>query len=188
MGAAVAAMSVVVVVSNILVHFPLNDWLTCAAFTYPVSFLVTDLANRAFGPARAARVVLAGFAVGVVMSAALSDWTPFAAPDMFSRVALLTATASGSAFLAGQLLDIAVYRRLRRSTWWHAPLVSSTLASAVDTLIFFYLLFGVFFAEWGLDWVSYGIGDFAVKIAMALALLGPYRMLMARYAPLPGAA
>ncbi len=174
-------MSAVVVVSNILVHFPINEWLTWAAFTYPVSFLVTDLANRSFGPARAARVVLWGFAVGVAMSAVFSDWTPFAMPDMLSRVALLTAVASGSAFLAAQLLDIVIYRMLRRSAWWRAPLVSSAIASAVDTLIFFWLLFDLFFPEWGFDWVNFGLGDFAVKVAMAVTLLVPYRMLMGRY-------
>ena len=115
---AIGAMSAVVVVSNLLVHAQINDWLTWAAFTYPVSFLVTDLSNRAFGPARAARVVLWGFAVGVVMSAVLSDWTPFAMPQAFSEQALLTAVASGSAFLTAQLLDILIFRLLRRSAWW----------------------------------------------------------------------
>ena len=98
-----------------------------------------------------------------------------------SRVALLTAVASGSAFLTAQLLDIVIYRMLRRSAWWRAPLVSSAIASAVDTLIFFWLLFGLFFPEWGLDWVNFGLGDFAVKAAMAVTLLVPYRMLMGRY-------
>ena len=87
-----------------------------------------------------------------------------------------------------QLLDILIFRLLRRSAWWRAPLISSAVASAVDTLIFFWLLFGVFFPEWGLDWVSYGIGDYAVKASMALVLLVPYRVLMARYAPPPAAA
>ena len=186
--AAIVAMSAVVVISNLLVHAPINDWLTWAAFTYPFSFLVTDLSNRAFGPARAARVVLWGFAVGVVMSAVLSDWTPFSMPQAFSEKALLTAVASGSAFLMAQLLDILIFRLLRRSAWWRAPLISSAVASAVDTLIFLWLLFGVFFPEWGLDWVSYGFGDYAVKASMALELLVPYRVLMARYAPPPAAA
>ncbi len=183
--AAIAAMSAVVVISNILVHVPINDWLTLAAFTYPVSFLVTDLANRAFGPARAARVVLWGFAIGVAMSAVLSDWAPPAMPDAFSRVALLTAVASGSAFLTAQLLDIGIYRLLRRQAWWRAPLVSSAVASAVDTLIFFWLLFGLFFPEWGLDWRSFALGDYAFKALMAITLLVPYRMLMGRTAAAP---
>ena len=184
----VAAMSAVVVVSNVLVHFPINDWLTWAAFTFPFAFLVTDLSNRAFGPARAAKVVVAGFAVGVVMSAVLSDWTPFEAPNVLSRVALLTAAASGTAFLTGQLLDIAIFRLLRRGAWWRAPLVSSAIASAVDTLVFFWLLFGLFFPEWGLNWVLFATGDYAVKALMALGLLFPYRLLMRRCAPPAGLA
>ena len=179
-----SAMVVVVVASNVLVHFPIGDWLTWGAFTFPFAFLVTDLSNRAFGPAKAARVVLAGFVAGVAMSALFSDWVPFEAPDILSEVALLTAVASGSAFLGGQLLDIAIFQRLRRGSWWRAPLVSSALASALDTLVFFYLLFGAFFPEWGLDWVRLGFGDYAVKAAMAMTLLLPYRLLMGRFMPL----
>ncbi|MBN34976.1 MAG: hypothetical protein CMM46_09405 [Rhodospirillaceae bacterium] len=176
-------MSFVVVISNVLVHFPINDWLTWGAFTFPVAFLVTDLSNRAFGPARAAKVVFVGFVVGVLMSAVFSDWVPFEAPNILSQVAILTAVASGSAFLTGQLLDIAIFQRLRKGAWWHAPLVSSAVASAVDTLIFFYLLFWVFFPEWGLVWYQLGIGDYAVKAVMAMSLLVPYRALMATFAP-----
>ncbi len=179
----VAAMAFVVVVSNILVHFPISDWLTWGAFTFPVAFLVTDLSNRAFGPARAAAVVFVGFVVGVPMSAAFSDWTPFEAPNVLSQLAILTAVASGAAFLGGQLLDIAIFQRLREGVWWRAPLVSSAVASALDTAIFFYLLFGAFYPEWGLAWYKLGLGDYTVKAAMALGLLAPYRALMARFAP-----
>ena len=176
------AMVVVVVASNILVHFQINDWLTWGAFTFPFAFLVTDLSNRAFGPARAARVVLVGFVVGIAMSAVFSDWVPFEAPNILSQVAILTAVASGSAFLSGQLLDIAIFQRLRRKAWWMAPLVSSAFASALDTLVFFYLLFAVFFPEWGLNWLQLGVGDYGVKALMALSLLAPYRMLMGFFA------
>lgn len=177
------AMVVVVVASNILVHFQINAWLTWGAFTFPFAFLVTDLSNRAFGPARAARVVLVGFVVGVAMSAVFADWMPFEAPNILSEVAILTAVASGSAFLSGQLLDIAIFQRLRRKVWWMAPLVSSAVSSALDTLVFFYLLFAVFFPEWGLIWFQLGIGDYAVKAVMALTLLAPYRALMGFFAP-----
>ena len=177
------AMVVGVVASNILVHFQINDWLTWGAFTFPFAFLVTDLSNRAFGPAKAARVVLVGFVVGIAMSAVFSDWVPFEAPNILSQVAILTAVASGSAFLAGQLLDIAIFQRLRRKAWWMAPLVSSAFASALDTLVFFYLLFAVFFPEWGLNWFQLGVGDYGVKALMALSLLAPYRMLMGFFAP-----
>ena len=179
----ILAMVAVVVASNILVHFQINDWLTWGAFTFPFAFLVTDLSNRAFGPAGAAKVVLFGFVAGIGMSALIGDWAPFEAPRVLSEVAVLTAVASGSAFLTGQLLDIAIFQRLRRGAWWQAPLVSSGVSSAIDTAIFFYLLFAVFFPEWGLDWFELGLGDFAVKAIMALTLLAPYRLLMGFFAP-----
>jgi len=106
----VAAMTVIVTGSNIAVQFPINDWLTWGALTYPVSFLVTDLTNRALGPAKARRVVYAGFAVAIALSIFLATW----------RIAL----ASGTAFLLAQLLDIAIFDRLRRAAWWRAPFVS----------------------------------------------------------------
>jgi queuosine precursor transporter len=154
--AAIAAMAIVVTASNVFVQFPINDWLTWGAFSYPVSFLVTDLTNRRLGSQRARLVVYAGFAVAVVLSIALA--TP--------RIAL----ASGSAFLLAQLLDIAVFERLRQGTWWRAPLVSSLLASAVDTALFFSLAF----AATGLPWATWAIGDFAVKVGMAVVMLIPY--------------
>ncbi len=183
MAVATAAMVVVVVMSNVMVHFPIGEWLTWGAFTFPFAFLVTDLSNRAYGPRKAARVVLVGFVVGILMSAILSDWAFGDWPEMFSEVAILTAVASGSAFLVGQFMDIAIFQKLRRGQWWKAPLVSSAVGSAIDTLIFFYLLFGVFFPEWGLNWFQLGVGDYAIKGFMTLTLLAPYRLLMGVFAP-----
>jgi len=140
--AGIVAMIVIVTASNFAVQFPINDWLTWGAFTYPVSFLVTDLTNRALGPQAARRVVYAGFAVAVVLSA----W--IAGP----RIAM----ASGLAFLLAQLLDIAIFDRLRRAPWWQAPFVSSILASALDTAAFFALAF----AATGLPWVTWALGDY----------------------------
>ncbi len=154
------AMTLLVTASNVLVQYPINDWLTWAAFTYPVCFLVTDLTNRSLGPAAARRVVLVGFAVGVLLS------VYFATPRI--------AVASGSAFLVAQLLDVAIFDRLRRGSWWQAPLVSSSIASAVDTALFF----SIAFAGTSVPWVTLGLGDFAVKLAMALAMLLPFRALM----------
>jgi len=161
----VAAMAVVVTSANVLVQIPINDWLTWGAFTYPVSFLVTDLTNRALGPGVARRVVYAGFALAVVLSIVLATW----------RIAL----ASGSAFLIAQLLDIYIFDRLRRGVWWRAPFVSSFLASAVDTAWFF----SVAFAGTGLPWVTWAVGDYGVKLTMALAMLIPFRALMAATRP-----
>ena len=157
---AVLAMTVIVVASNILVQYPVNDWLTWGAFTYPVAFLVTDLANRRLGPAAARRVVYVGFALAVLCSAVLA--TP--------RIAV----ASGTAFLVAQLLDVFVFNRLRQGTWWRAPLVSSAVGSTVDTALFFSLAF----AMTGLPWIGWATGDLAVKLAVALAMLLPFRLLM----------
>jgi queuosine precursor transporter len=156
----VAAMVAVVAGSNVAVQYPINDWLTWGAFTYPVAFLVTDLTNRRLGPERARQVVYIGFALAVVLSAALA--TP--------RIAL----ASGSAFVTAQLLDIFVFNRLRRLPWWQAPLISSGIASVWDTAVFF----GLAFAGTGLPWLTWALGDLGVKAAMALLLLLPFRALM----------
>ena len=192
----VLAMVVVVAASNVLVQFPvaarlgplnLADFLTWGAFSYPFAFLVTDLTNRRLGAAMARRVVVAGFVVGVVVSAYLAS----------PRVA----AASCTAFLIGQMFDIAVFSRLRRGIWWRGPLLASLLGSALDTLIFFSLAFAPLFA--GLDlwagrpdgslafpaqflgvgalvplWISLATGDFSVKFLAAGVLLAPYRLLM----------
>ena len=165
----VLAMAAVVVASNIAVQFPINAWLTWGAFTYPVSFLVTDLTNRRLGPARARTVVYAGFGLAVVLSIVFAE----------ARIAL----ASGAAFLTAQLLDVWVFDRLRRLPWWQAPLVSSGLASLWDTAVFFSLAF----AGTGLPWITLGLGDFVVKGGMALLLLLPFRALMGRQ-PAPATA
>ncbi len=156
----VIAMAVVVAGSNFLVQFAINDWLTWAAFTYPVSFLVTDLCNRSLGAAAARRVVYVGFLIAVILSLWLAN----------ERIAL----ASGSAFLVAQLLDVQVFDRLRRATWWKAPLISSGLASIVDTALFFSLAF----AGTEVPWVTLALGDLVVKFAMASSLLLPYRLMM----------
>jgi queuosine precursor transporter len=185
-------MVAVVAASNFLVQFPvqaqlgpvnLADLLTWGAFTYPAAFLVNDLTNRTLGPTRARQVVIAGFAVAVVLSVWLA--TP--------RIAI----ASGFAFLLAQMLDVSIFDRLRRSAWWQAPLISSLIGSAIDTVLFFGVAFAPAFA--GIDalvgmedgslgfpapflgiggevplWVSLAAGDFCVKMLVALVLLAPY--------------
>lgn len=153
------AMAAVVYASNRLVEIPINDWLTWGAFSYPLAFLVTDLVNRRAGPAAAMRVVWTGFALGVALS--------FLAGD--ARIAL----ASGTAFLVAQTLDVRVFDALRARRWWIAPGASSTLGSTIDTALFF----SIAFAGTGLPWMQWAVGDLAVKLAMALAALVPYRLL-----------
>lgn len=164
-------MATVVVVSNILVQIPINDLLTWGAFTYPIAFLVTDLSNRLYGPEKARRVVYIGFALAVVLSIWLAD----------PRIAL----ASGTAFLVAQILDVYVFDRVRQAggAWWQAPVVSSALASAVDTALFF----SIAFAGTGLPWETWALGDLAAKYTMVLALLAPYRLALGRPAGPPPA-
>ena len=152
----IAAMMVIVASANYLVQFPINDWLTWGALTYPVSYFITDLTNRLRGPEAARRVVWAGFALAVAASVFVAS----------ARIAL----ASGTAFLVSQMLDIRVFDRLRRRGWWQPPLFSSVIGSAADTLLFFAL---AFYAT-GMPWVTLAIGDYAVKVGIALAMLAPW--------------
>lgn len=155
-------MAVVIVLSNVLVQFPINDWLTWGAFTYPLVFLVTDLTNRAVGPPAARKVAMVGFAVAVAASLLMAPW----------RIAV----ASGFAFVVSQGLDIAVFNRWRQSSWWKAPFLGSFVASVVDTAIFFF----VAFAGTELDWRMLAAGDLGVKWMMAAVLLVPYRAMLPR--------
>jgi len=152
------AMVVIIVSSNILVQYPLGEWLTWGALTYPFSFLVVDLANRYHGPRVARRIVYVGFVFAVVLSAWLA--TP--------RIAV----ASGTAFLCAELLDVTVFNRLRRLAWWKPPLVSTLAGSVLDTVIFFSLAF----AGTDVPWITLAIGDFGVKLAIALFALLPFRL------------
>ncbi|MEO6395770.1 MAG: queuosine precursor transporter [Devosia sp.] len=216
--AAIAAMVVVVTASNILVLYPvqtqlgplnLADLLTWGAFTYPFAFLVTDLTNRYDGARNARIVVIGGFVAALALSFYLSfnplPWTPEAGPATTPRIA----TASVTAFLIGQFLDIAVFSRLRASNaWFVPPFVGSLLGSLLDTAIFFTIAFAPalvvvdalygrpdgslgFPAPWlGLGpevplWTSLATGDFLVKFVAALLLLAPYRALMGKLVPLP---
>lgn len=169
----VAAMAIVVIVSNVLVGFPINDWLTYATFSFPLCFLVTDIVNRVYGVAMARRVAIAGVMVAVPGSIlAGAYWFGW---DGAARIGL----ASGVAFFAGQWLDIHVFDRLRRSDWWRAPFLSSFLASVVDTALFYTLAFAG--SDW--PWHLTMIGDFWVKVAVTALLLVPFRLAVRRLAP-----
>ena len=193
----VIAMAAIVVASNILVQYPLGLYLTWGALTYPFAFLVTDLANRLAGPAIARKVVLVGFFTGVACSFVGTQIVGEFGPLVTLRIAI----GSGFAFLCAQLLDIAVFNRLRQGSWWKAPLVSTLVSSTVDTAIFFTVAFSAALTvlEPGNDvswatapgpllglgpevpfWVSLAVGDWLVKLAMALVALVPFRLAVAR--------
>jgi hypothetical protein len=165
-------MGVVVLSSNYLVQFPikyyeLEEILTYGAFSYPVAFLITDLANRSYGKMVARKIVYIGFAIGVSFTLLFS--TNFA--DLISvRIAI----GSGTAFLVAQLLDVQIFDQLRKKKWFIAPITSSFIGSTVDTFLFF----SISFYATGIPWVTLSLGDLAVKIFVALIMLIPFRLLL----------
>ena len=168
-------MGVVVLFSNYLVQFPIKYYgleqiLTYGAFSYPIAFLITDLANRSYGKIVARKIVYIGFGIGISFTLLFS--TNFA--DLISiRIAI----GSGTAFLIAQLLDVQIFDRLRKKDWFIAPLTSSLIGSTVDTFLFF----SISFYATGIPWVTLSLGDLAVKIFVALVMLIPFRLLLGTF-------
>tara|TARA_B100000900_G_scaffold21_1_gene18 strand:- start:295 stop:849 length:555 start_codon:yes stop_codon:yes gene_type:complete len=165
-------MGVVVLFSNYLVQFPikyygLDEILTYGALSYPIAFLITDLANRSYGKIIARKIVYIGFIIGISFTLLFS--TNFA--DLISvRIAI----GSGTAFLVAQLLDVQIFDKLRQKKWFVAPLTSSFIGSTVDTFLFF----SISFYATGIPWFTLSLGDLAVKIFVALIMLIPFRLLL----------
>jgi uncharacterized integral membrane protein (TIGR00697 family) len=165
-------MGLVVVLSNYLVQFPiqyfgLNEILTYGAFSYPVTFLITDLANRAYGKLVARKVVYVGFTIGVLL-------TLFVSTNFSDIISIRIAIGSGVAFFIAQNLDIQIFDALRKKVWYVAPLASSVIGSLTDTFLFF----SIAFYATAIPWVTLAIGDLAVKLLIALAMLIPFRLLI----------
>ncbi|MCK0171618.1 queuosine precursor transporter [Aliiroseovarius sp. S1123] len=198
----VIAMAAIVVASNILVQFLFGNWLTWGAFTYPLAFLVTDVMNRVYGVSAARKVVFAGFVTGVICSFIGTQIIGEFGPLVTLRIAM----GSGLAFLTAQLLDVAIFDRLREGRWWRAPVVSTLIGSSVDTAIFFTIAFSgtLTFLEPANDvswagevlpllgagpmaplWVSLAVADWMVKLALALLALVPFRVLVTKLSPNP---
>ncbi|MEZ5750970.1 MAG: queuosine precursor transporter [Paracoccaceae bacterium] len=193
----VLAMAAIVVASNILVQFMLGDWLTWGALTYPFAFLVTDIMNRVYGVHAARRVVFAGFVVGVLCSLIGTQIMLQGDGYDYPAVTLRIALGSGLAFLTAQMLDVAIFDRMRAGAWWKAPLVSTLFGSSVDTILFFSVAFSasLVFIEPANDvswageivpllgvgphgplWVSLAIADWLVKLTLAMIALVPFRV------------
>lgn len=200
----VFAMAAIVVASNILVQFLILDGLlTWGAFTYPFAFLVTDLMNRVYGVQAARKVIFAGFVTGIICSLIGTQITLQGDGFTYQAVAFRVAVGSATAFLIAQLVDVAIFDRLRAGNWWKAPLVSSIIGSALDTAIFFSLAFAQSFTifgenadmeiSWAWDavpfmltgpavplWVTLAVTDWLVKLALALVALVPFRLIIGR--------
>ena len=165
-------MGVIVLVSNYLVQFPikffgLEEILTYGAFSYPVAFLITDLANRSYGKKIAKKIVYIGFAIGIL-------FTLFFSTNFYDLISIRIAIGSGAAFITAQLLDVQIFDKLRRKKWFIAPLTSSFIGSVVDTFLFF----SISFYGTGINWLTLSLGDLAVKILVALTMLIPFRLLL----------
>ena len=165
-------MGLIVVLSNYLVQFPiqyfgLNDILTYGAFSYPITFLITDLANRAYGKLVARKVVYVGFSIGVLL-------TLFVSTNFSDIISIRIAIGSGVAFFIAQNLDVQIFDSLRKKIWYVAPLASSVIGSVTDTFLFF----SIAFYATGIPWVSLAFGDLAVKLFIALTMLIPFRLLI----------
>ncbi len=171
-------MGVVVLSSNYLVQFPvnyygLNEILTYGAFSYPIAFLITDLANRSYGKIVARRIVYFGFVLGI-------GFTVLFSTDYADFISIRIAIGSGVAFLTAQLLDVQIFDRLRKKEWFVAPLTSSMIGSTIDTFLFF----SISFFGTGVPWVTLSIGDLIVKIIVALIMLIPFRLLLKTFKPI----
>ena len=165
-------MGLVVLSSNYLVQFPvkyygLQDILTYGAFTYPIAFLITDLANRSYGKQIARKIVYFGFVVGI-------SFTLFFSTNFSDLISVRIAIGSGTAFIIAQLLDVQVFDQLRQKKWYVAPLTSSLIGSTVDTFLFF----SISFYGTGIPWVTLSLGDLVVKMFVALIMLIPFRLLL----------
>ena len=170
-------MGVIVLASNYLVQFPinyygLNEILTYGAFSYPIAFLITDLANRSFGKVVARKIVYIGFAIGI-------SFTLLFSTNFTDLISIRIAIGSGTAFLFAQLLDVQIFDKLRQKKWFVAPLTSSLIGSTVDTFIFF----SISFYGTGVPWVTLSLGDLSVKIFVALLMLIPFRLLLKTLKP-----
>ena len=165
-------MGLIVVISNYLVQFPIQKFglaeiLTYGAFTYPITFLITDLANRAYGKVVARKVVYVGFIIGILL-------TLFVSTNFSDIISIRIAIGSGLAFFISQNLDIKIFDYFRKKRWFVAPLTSSTLGSIVDTFLFF----SIAFYSTGVPWITLAIGDLIVKLTITLIMLIPFRLLL----------
>ena len=167
-------MGAVIIASNYLVQFPVNkfnleDVLTYGAFSYPLTFLITDLANRRLGKEKARRLVYIGFGIGILL-------TVFVSTNFQDIISTRIAIGSGTAFLFSQLIDIEIFQRLRNKLWFVAPVTSSIVGSTIDTFLFFFIAF----SGTGIPWVSLAFGDLFIKFLMAFLMLIPFRILITK--------
>ena len=131
-----------------------------------------DFSNRSFGKIIARKIVYFGFTIGLLFTLIFST-------NFSGLISIRIAIGSGTAFIVAQLLDVQVFDRLRRKTWFIAPLLSSLIGSTVDTFLFF----SISFYGTGVPWITLSLGDLGVKIFIALIMLVPFRLLLGTLKP-----
>ena len=171
-------MGVVVLASNYLVQFPVNYYglsqiLTYGAFSYPIAFLITDLANRSYGKIVARKIVYLGFILGVAFTVLFST-------DFADFISIRIAIGSAVAFLVAQLLDVQIFDNLRKKKWFIAPLTSSIIGSTIDTFLFF----SISFYGTVVPWFTLALGDLVIKLFVAVIMLIPFRLLLKTFEPI----
>ena len=110
-----------------------------------------------------------GFIIGILL-------TLFVSTNFSDIISIRIAIGSGIAFFVAQNLDVQIFDRLRAKTWFVAPLASSIFGSITDTFLFF----SIAFYSTGIPWITLALGDLAVKLFIALAMLIPFRLLLGK--------
>lgn len=175
----------IIIASNYLVQLPIDLWgfhSTWGAFSFPFIFLATDLTVRLIGKAQARRVIaramlpalLASYGVSVLFHEGRFNGVD--ALGQFNMFVFRIAFASFAAYVVGQLLDVQVFDRVRRSyaQWWLAPAAAALFGQALDTITFFGIAFwrssnAFMAAHWGeIAWV-----DYVIKVVVSLLFFVP---------------
>lgn len=183
----------VIALSNYLVQIPVTFFglhTTWGAFTFPIIFLATDLTLRLYDPGLARKIVffamLPGIAISYVFSVVFHEamFQGFAPLTELNTFVARIAIASFVAYVFGQIIDIFVFRTLRRSKrWWIAPAFSSVIGTLIDTFIFFTIAFykstDEFMAQ---HWPEIATADYVIKLGISLLVFVPaYGLFMAAF-------
>lgn len=174
----------IICASNYLVQLPFQIFgfhTTWGAFSFPFVYLATDLTVRIFGQADARRIIfkamLPALLISYLMSVVFHQGTFQGATALlaFNNVVFRIAVASFTAYLFGQLMDITVFSKLRKTrSWWVAPAASTLIGNLVDTIIFFAVAFYAsddpFMAK---HWPEIASVDYSFKLIVSFGLFLP---------------
>lgn len=180
----------IIISSNFLVQYPftiMNLHTTWGAFTYPLTFITTDLTTRIIGPSKAKTIIFAAMLPGAITSYIVSTlfvngiYQDLTSLFHLNMVAFRISLACFMAYIIGQLLDILIFQKLRNNkSWWLAPSASSLVGNFIDTVVFFFLAFyGSNIAVLRDHWIETAAIDFCLKYFVTLVCFIPlYRIIL----------